>query len=347
MKLNWLMIQEAIKQLIAEYKYDAYTVLDIVKVWVRTAFKKDYMPHEKKAQIQVSIWATWEIRLYREYDVVEEIEDKEEEKQLLLKDAQNIDENAEVGGTVVTDITPEELEFTRIGVQAAANTIKQQLKTIERERFFDKFQDKEGELLKAKVLRVIGESIVLDIDGATVVLGREGQVPNRIYNVGEEIIVYLKEISKGTGWINLYITQSGTDFITALLKRIVPEYEEGLVEVRKIVRITGKRTKMVVASLDEKIDPVWVFVGHRGDRINTVLSLLNGEKIDIIEDKEDEIMLIVDALRPARVGTVRIEEDEMKAYVELPEDQKALAIGKWAVNIKLAGQLAGMRIELV
>ena len=104
---------------------------------------------------------------------------------------------------------------------------------------------------------------------------------------------------------------------------------------------------MVVVSLDEKIDPVGVFVGHRGDRINTVLSLLNGEKIDIIEDKEDEILLIVDALRPARVGTVRIEEEEMKAYVELHEDQKALAIGKWAVNIKLAWQLAGMRIELV
>ncbi len=165
------MIQEAIKMLIAEYKYDPYQVLDIVKMGVRTAYRKDYMPNEeRKAQIQVAIDKDGTIKIYREWDVVDTIEEKEEDRQLLLPAAKKIQKDAVVGDTVTVDITPDPLEFTRIGVQAAAQTIKQNLKSIERERFFEKFQDKEGELLKAKVLRVIADSIVLDIDGATVVL---------------------------------------------------------------------------------------------------------------------------------------------------------------------------------
>jgi len=192
---------------------------------------------------------------------------------------------------------------------------------------------------------VIGESVVLDIDGTTVVLPPEGQIPNRIYHTGEEIIVFLKQISKGIGGINLDITQGGVEFIEALLKRIVPEYEEGRVMIEKIVRSAGKRTKILVFSEDEKIDPVGVFVGHHGDRINTILSLLNGEKIDIIEQIDDPHRLVTDSLKPARVTSVEIKNG--KAYVQVPEDQKSLAIGKGAVNIRLATQLTGLRIELI
>ena len=345
MKLDGKMIQDAIKQLIAEYKYDPYQVLDIVKMWVKTAYKKDYMSHERKAEINASIAADGTIKIYRSYLVVTEIEDKEEDRQIMLEAAVKIQKDIKEWETLTQEITPDPLEFTRIGIQAAAQTIKQNLKSIERERFFEKFQDKQGELLKAKVLRVIAENIVLDIDWATVVLPPEGQVPKRVYNAGEEIIVFLKEISKWSGGINLNITQSGEDFIIALLKRIVPEFEEGNVNVDKIVRITGKRTKMMVSSDDEKIDPVWVFVWHRGDRINTILSLLNGEKIDIVEYAEDEVKLVRDCLKPAKLNHIDISNGT--ATVKLPEDQKALAIGKWAINIKLACQLTGLRIELV
>lgn len=342
MRLDGKMIQEAIKSLIAEFKYDPYQVLDIVKMGVKTAYKKDYMPNERKANIQVAIAGDGTIKIYREYDVVEEIEEKESE--MLMDEAKTLKADAKIGEKILIDITPDPLEFTRIGVQAAAQTIKQNLKNIERERFFEKFQDKQGELLKAKVLRVIADSVMLDIEGTTVVLPPEGQVPNRVYNSGEEIIVYLKQISKGIGGINLDITQSGTEFIEALLKRIVPEFEEEKVQIDKIVRITGKRTKIVVSSSDEKVDPVGVFVGPHGDRINTVLSLLNGEKIDFIEYADDETKLVADALKPARVERVELQGD--KAIVYLPEDQKPLAIGKGAANIKLATQLTGYRIEL-
>jgi len=314
MKLNWQQIQDAIKQLIAEYKYDPMQIVDIVKMGIRTAYRKDYMNHERKATIHVTIGGDWSIKIYREWTIVEEIEDKEDDRQINLE-------------------------------------IKQNLKNIERERFYEKFQDKQWELLKAKILRVIAESVVLDIDGATVVLPPNGQVPNRVYNTGEEIIVFLNEISKGSGGINLDITQAGPDFIDALLKRIVPEYEEELVNVEKIVRMTWKRTKMIVSTNDENIDPVGVFVGHRGDRINTILSLLGGEKIDIIEQQADDEKwfkkMVVDALLPAKVGEVNIDEDKGMIYVNVSDDQKPLAIGQGAVNVRLAGQLVGYRIELV
>ena len=307
------------------------------------------MPNERKAQIHVSIGKDGTIKVYREWTVVEEIEEKEDERQKLIKEAKEIKEDVALWDSLMKDITPDPLEFTRIWVMAAAQTIKQNLKNIERERFFEKFQDKQGELLKAKVLRVIVDSVVLDVDGATVVLPPQWQVPNRVYHSGEEIIVFLKQISKGAWGINLDITQAGPEFIDALLKRIVPEYEEGVVSIDKIARITGKRTKMIVSTEDEKIDPVGVFVGHRGDRINTILSLLNGEKIDIIEnawdDDKAEIKLVKDSLRPAKINSVEIKDG--KATVKLPDDQKSLAIGKGATNIKLATQLTGLRIELV
>lgn len=187
MKLNGQQIKEAIEQLITEYKYDPVQVLDIMKMGLKTAYKKDYLSHERKAQIDVTVGGDGGINLYRSWDVVDEVEEKEEDRQLLVGNAQlkvseaksndiaywvNGKETEEIGigDTVTIEITPDPLEFTRIGVQAAAQTIKQNLKSIERERFFEKFQDKQGELLKAKVLRVIAESVVLDVDGATVVL---------------------------------------------------------------------------------------------------------------------------------------------------------------------------------
>jgi N utilization substance protein A len=143
MKLNGLQIQEAIKQLIAEYKFDPIQILNIVKMGIRTAYRKDYLPNERKAQVHVSITADGTIKIYREYAVVEEIEDKEEDKQLLLKDAKKLKEDAEIDENIMIEITPDDLEFTRIGVTAAAQTIKQNLKNIERERFFEKFQDRQ------------------------------------------------------------------------------------------------------------------------------------------------------------------------------------------------------------
>ncbi len=341
MRLDGKSIQAAIMQLVDDYKFDPYQVLEIVKAGIKSGFKKDY-PQYKKSDIIVNIENDGTVTIYRELEVAKEVEDPE--IQITLADAKKIRKDATMGEKLLINVTPDTLELSRIAAQSAAQTIKQSLKGIERERFYEKFQNKQGELLKARVIRVHADSVILDIEGTAVVLQADGQIPNRIYEPGEEIFVLLKQISKWQGGIVLEITQSTTEYIEAILRKIVPELEEGVVAIEKIVRIPGKRTKIIVYSNEEKVDPVGVMVGSKGDRINTVLSLLDGEEIDFVEDSDDPVQLIKNCLKPAQINNVEIIEN--KAIVTMDESQKALAIGKWASNVKLATQLTGYQIEI-
>ncbi len=284
------------------------------------------------------------IAIYKGLTAVAEVEDPETE--ITLAEAQKQRKDIELGEQIIIDVTPDSLELSRIAAQSAAQTIKQGIKNIERERFYDKFQDKEGELLKARVLRVHTDSIILDVDGTTVVLPPEGQIPNRAYEAGEEIFVFLKKISREGGGIVLDITQSTGDYIEAILKKIVPEFEQGIVNIDAIARMAGRKTKIIVSSSEENIDPVGVMVGYKGDRINTVLSLLDGEKIDFIEKVEDEKEMIIKLLKPAQVQSVEFVDDK-KVIARVDEEQKSMAIGRGASNIKLACQLSGYNIEIV
>ncbi|HPC34569.1 MAG TPA: transcription termination factor NusA [Candidatus Absconditabacterales bacterium] len=343
MKLDGKSIQVAIAQLVEDYKFDAFQIFEIVKMGIRSGFRKDY-PEHKKANIAISIDNEGNVKVYKQLLVKKEDEIEDEDTEIGLKAAKEIRKDIKEGEELLIDVTPKSMELSRIASQAAAQTIKQQLKNVEREKFFEKFQNKEGELLKAKVIRVHADSVILDIEGATVVLLADGQIPNRMYEPGEEVFVLLKQISKDSGGIMLNITQSSPDYIEAILRKIVPELEEGLVVIEKIARVPGRKTKIMVSSTDEKIDPVGVMVGHKGDRINTVLSLLDGEKIDYVEKVDDPIKLITACLKPAQIDHIEIKEK--KAFITLDESQKALAIGKGASNIKLASQITGYTIEL-
>lgn len=342
MRLDGKSIQTAIMQLVEDYKFDPYKILEIVKLWIRSGFRKDF-PDFKKANIVVNIENDGTVNIYKELEVVKEVEDAD--IQVTLEDAKKIRKDAKLEEKLLIDVTPATLELSRIAAQAAAQTIKQNLKNIERERFFEKFQNKQGELLKAKVIRVHADSIILDIEWTAVVLLPDGQIPHRMYEAGEEIFVLLKQISKDASGIVLDITQSTTDYIEAILRKIVPELEEGEIIIDKIARIPWKKTKIVVISNNEKIDPVGVMVGHKGDRINTVLSLLDGEKVDFIEKVDDDKQMIANCLKPAQVEEIEI--IDKRARVKIPEEMKPLAIGKWASNIKLASQITGYTIEII
>ncbi len=342
MKLDGKSIQAAIMHLVDEYRLDPYQVMEIIRSGIKSGFKKDY-PEFRKAEIVVNIENDGSISIYKALAVVEEIE--EEDTQILLADAKKERKDIEIWEQLLINITPASMELSRIAAQAAAQTIKQGIKNIERERFYDKFQDKEGQLLKAKVTKVHTDSVILDIEGTTVVLPPESQIPNRPYELGEEIFVFLKKICKEAGGITLEITQASGDYVVAILKKIVPEFEEGIVNIEKIWRIAGKKTKILVSSNDESVDPVGVFVGHKGDRINTVLSLLDGEKVDFVELVDDPKELIIRLLKPAQVEKIEIKDT--KAIVRVEESQKPLAIGKGASNIKLASQLSGYQIEVI
>ena len=332
-------------QLVEEYKLDPYQVLEVIRNWIKSGFKKDF-PEYRKAEVLVNIENDGTISIYKALEVVEEIEN--EDTQILLAEAKGERKDISVWEQLLINITPAKLELSRIAAQAAAQTIKQGIKNIERERFYEKFQDKEEELLKAKVLRVHSDSIILDIDGTTVVLPPESQIPNRVYEIGEEVFVYLKKISRDTGGIVLDITQSSPDYVEAILKKIVPEFESGAVQIDNIARIAGKKTKILVSSTQDWVDAVGVMVGHKGDRINTVLSLLDGEKVDFVQNTEDPTQLIIWLLKPAQVEEKNVEfKPNGKVVVKIDESQKPLAIGKGASNIKLASQLSGYQIEVI
>lgn len=342
MKLDGKIIQEAILQLVEDYKFDPYQVIDIVKMGIRSAFRKDYSDY-KKAEIVVDIDEDGKILIYRQFDVVEEVED--DQLQIDLEQAQELRDDAEIWEQMLIDITPDELEFTRIGIQAAAQTIKQYLKWIERERFFEKFQDKQGELLRAKVIKSHSNTVVLDIEGIPVVLPSDGQIPKRMYEVGEDIFVFLNQISKDSSGVTLDITQASEEYIEAIIHKIVPEVEEGIIRIEKIARAPGIKTKIVVSSTDANVDPVGVMIGHKGDRINILLSLLDGEKVDYIAYSDDLETMVRACLKPAEVQDYKVEDRKVKIIV--PENQKAMAIGKWASNIRLAGKICGVQIEIL
>jgi len=342
MKLDGKSVQAAMMHLVEEYRLDPYQVMDIMRTGIKSWFKKDY-PEYRKADVLVNVEDDWAISVYKALTVVDEIED--EDTQVLLADAKKERKDIEVWEQILINITPKNMELSRIAAQAAAQTIKQGIKNIERERFYDKFQDKEGQLLKAKVIKVHTDSVILDIEGTTVVLAPESQIPNRPYEVWEEVFVFLKKISKEAWSIVLDITQTSPEYVSAILEKLVPEYEEGVVSIDKIARIAGKKTKIIVSSSDESVDPVGVFVGHKWDRINTVLSLLDGEKVDFIEATDDPQELIARLLKPAQVESIQIKDNKVIAKVE--ESQKPLAIWKWACNIKLASQLSWYQIEVI
>lgn len=344
MRLDGKSIQAAIMQLVDDYKFDPYSVLEIVKLGIKSGFKKDY-PEYKKSQIIVNIENDGTVSIYKELIVVDkESEIEDSELQIILKEAKKIRKDVEIWEQILINVTPEDLELSRIASQAAAQTIKQNLKNIERERFYEKFQNKQWELLKARVIRVHADSVILDIEWTAVVLGADGQIPNRSYETGEEIFVLLKQISKWQWGIVLEITQTNVEYIEAILKKIVPELEEWIIKIERMARIPGLKTKIVVSSTDEKIDPIWVMVGSKWDRINTVLSLLDGEKIDFVEEVGDTKQMIKNCLKPANINNIEIKDK--KAIVTMDESQKPLAIGKWASNVKLAWQITGYNIEI-
>ena len=344
MKLDWQSIQKAIREIIDEYKFEGNQVVDIVKLGIKSAFRKDYLNWDKKKPLSVTFTKNWDIVIYREYEVVEDGELEDQNKQMEISEAQKYKEEIKVWEKLYIDITPQKLEFSRISVQAAAQTIKQNMKKIERERFFEKFKDKEGELLRAKILKTINDNVVLDVEGTTVILPPEWQIPNRLYNEWEEIIVLLKQISKGQWWVTLDITQSSDDFIRVILEKTVPELEEEKVQIDQIVRIPWVKSKVLVSSDDENVDPVGVFVGQNWVRINNILSLLDWEKIEFIQNYEKPELLVKEAMKPAKVNEVELKGNT--AYVTLQKNQRALAIWKQASNIKLVTRLTGYKVEV-
>jgi transcription termination/antitermination protein NusA len=267
------------------------------------------------------------------------------ERHLMLDEAHTIKNDVVVGEEIMFPLESHD-DFGRIAAQTAKQVIIQRIREAEREAVFDEFQDREGEIVSGSVQRVEGRNVFVDLGRSTALLPPEEQVTFERYRIGERMKALLLTVEKNTRGPVLHLTRSHPRFVAKLFELEVPEIATGAVEVRSLAREAGSRSKIAVHSQEEGVDPVGSCVGQKGVRVSTVIGELGGEKIDIIEWDEDPARFIANALSPARVLDIEINEESREARALVAEDQLSLAIGKGGQNVRLAAKLTGWRIDV-
>ncbi|MBI2120275.1 MAG: transcription termination/antitermination protein NusA [Parcubacteria group bacterium] len=267
------------------------------------------------------------------------------EHHILLEDAQMIKKGAALEDEIVFPLETKE-DFGRIAAQTAKQVIIQKIREAEKSTTMEEFGKKEGEIVSGIVQRVEKGNIFVDLGKTTAILPSEEQISKERYRTGERIRAYLYRVEETPRGINLRLSRTHAKFIEELFKIETPEIANGTVEIKAIAREAGARSKVAVYSNDEHIDPVGSCVGQRGVRVSTVMSELGGEKIDIIEWSEDPNKFIADALSPAKILSVTLDEEGRRANVMVAEDQLSLAIGKGGQNARLAAKLTGWKIDI-
>ncbi|MDR1169122.1 MAG: transcription termination factor NusA [Heliobacteriaceae bacterium] len=299
---------------------------------------------------------TGEIGVFMTKLVVKKIEqDSEEEltqeqlesRQITLKDAKEIAEDVEVGDEIKIEVTPE--QFGRIAAQSAKQVITQRIREAERNLVLQEFIDKKGTLTTGIIQRVENRNVIVNIGKTDAIMPQREQIPGEIYKPGNRIRVFVLNVKETTRLPQVIVSHGHAEIVRELFELEVPEIEDGIVEIKSISREAGFRTKIAVWSNDPEVDSVGACIGPRGSRIQTIVSELKNEKIDIVRYSEDPVEYIVNALSPARVVSVDILADDeysKEAMVVVPDDQLSLAIGREGQNVRLAHKLIGWKIDI-
>jgi len=267
------------------------------------------------------------------------------EKHMLLEDAKRIKRDAVLGGEIIFPLEPQD-DFGRIAAQTAKQVVIQKIREAEKLSILDEFGHKKGEIVSGLVQRVERGAIFIDLGRATGIIPYEEQIPGERYRNGERIQAYLYAVDEGFRGVYLRLSRSHPKFLVKLFEMEAPELASGAIEVKGLAREPGSRTKIAIASLDPHVDPVGSLVGQRGVRVSTVMGALGGERIDIIEWSEDQSAFIKEALSPATVLEVELDEADHRATVTVSEDQQSLAIGRGGQNVRLAAKLTGWNIDI-
>lgn len=267
------------------------------------------------------------------------------EKHILIEDAKRIKRDAELSGEIVFPLEPQD-DFGRIAAQTAKQVVIQKIREAEKLSILEEFGHKKGEIVSGLVQRVERGAIFIDLGRATGIIPYEEQIPGERYRNGERIQAYLYAVDEGFRGVYLRLSRSHPRFLVKLFEMEAPELASGAIEVKGLAREPGSRTKIAIASTDPHVDPVGSLVGQRGVRVSTVMGALGGERIDIIEWSEDQSAFIKEALSPATVLEVELDEADHRALVTVSEDQQSLAIGRGGQNVRLAAKLTGWNIDI-
>lgn len=268
-----------------------------------------------------------------------------EERHIMLEDAIKIKKDAKLGDEIEFDLPAKE-EHGRIAAQTAKQVIIQRMREAERDAVWEEYSDKEGEIISGLVQRVDGRNVFVDLGRTTAILPHEEQVPGEHYRIGERLKALLLSAEQGTRGPGLYLSRSHPNFVVKLFELEVPEISQEIVEIKRIAREAGSRSKVAVDTTEDGIDPVGSLVGQKGVRVGAVITELGGEKIDIIEWSENPEIFIGNALSPARVLSADINEASQTATVIVDETQLSLAIGRGGQNVRLAAKLTGWKIDV-
>jgi N utilization substance protein A len=337
--------ESALTQIAEEKELNRDEILKMIELSLAAAFRKDY--GEKDQNIVVEFFPeTMSTKIFDVKTVVAEVVDPV--KEFTLEQAQEFNENAKIGDEIKMDITPKSgAKFGRIAAQTAKQVIVQKIREAERGVQFSEYKAKERQLVSGMIQRIEGETILVDLGKATGVLFPSEQIRGEKYSIGARIKVLILHVEPTAKGPKITLSRSHPDVVRRLFELEVPEIFNGIVEVKAIAREAGSRTKIAVWSAQEGVDAIGACVGQRGTRVQVIMSELGTEKIDIISWSEDHVKFIANALSPAKILNVTLNEDAKEAKVGVLEDQLSLAIGKAGQNVRLAARLTGWKIDII
>ncbi|NCS99265.1 transcription termination/antitermination protein NusA [Candidatus Parcubacteria bacterium] len=359
------VINAVLSQLEEERGIPKEKIIEAIEIALGTAYKKEY---GKKGQIIKAKFSTdtgdvefWQTKIVvdkenvimedEEYDATN-LEENEEvkirynpEHHILIEEARLIKKDVEIEDEVTFPLEKKD-DFGRIAAQTAKQVITQKIREAEKTSVMSEYGEKEGEIVSGTVERVERGTIYLDMGRAIGMLAYNEQIPGERFRQGERVRAYLFKVDETPRGIFLKLSRSHPKFLAELFKAEVPELSTEIVQIKAIAREAGSRSKVAVYSEDEGIDPVGALVGQRGVRVTTIMSELGGEKIDVIEWSEDPAEFINEALSPAKIIEIDVNEEEKKARVVVSSEQQSLAIGKGGQNVRLAAKLTGWKIDI-
>jgi N utilization substance protein A len=340
-RLELLQIAEAVAR---EKNIDKEIVIASIEEAIQKAARTRYgAEHDIRVNIDPR---TGETAITRVQTVVEDDAELEGELgKLRLADALAFDKEAVIGKTYSEELPP--FEFGRVQTQMARQVVFGKVREAEREKQYEEYKDRVGEIVNGVVKRVEYGNVIVDLGRGEGIMRRDQSIPRENFNIGDRIRCYIYDVRSETKGPQIMLSRAHGGFMAKLFAQEVPEVYDGVIEIRAVARDPGSRAKMAVVSNDSSIDPVGACVGMRGSRVQAVVAELQGEKIDIIQWSPDEATFIVNALAPAEVSKVVMDEEDERVEVVVPDEQLSLAIGRRGQNVRLASQLTGWQIDIM
>lgn len=332
----------ALSEIVKEKGISEDLLFETIEDALVAAYKKNYA-NSAAQNVNVTMnRATGEIHVYSRKNVVLEVQD--EVSEINLEDARKIDPRYELEDVVEMEVTPK--QFGRVAAQAAKQVVIQRIKEAERSIIYDEFITKEYDIITGAVIRKDKGNVFVDLGRIEAVLGPNEQMPGESYDFNERLKLYIVEVKNLPKGAQVVVSRTHPGLVRRLFELEVPEIYNGVVEIKSIAREAGSRTKIAVYSNDENVDPMGACVGPKGSRVQNIVNELKNERIDIIKWSKLPEEYIANALSPAKVIDVTINEDGKAAQVVVEDNQLSLAIGKEGQNVRLAAKLTGWKIDI-